>query len=205
MSKKIGTWSQTPGDPQMEGLVLAGLEVSFAEIEDLCQNRWSSEEAGIPADLLDDYECQTPEYRQYSPGDVLKWLRAGLEESTPTWNLIHSYSRSDAIRDGVLVDVTEQARETGFKIPVALTRAVWDEHVKVSPKVVAQDERGRLHDILFCLYVAIGKTGLDADTVSYQLYVRNTNGKPKLVNLKATCGPGDDLAPAITVLKPMED
>jgi hypothetical protein len=83
MSKKIGTWSQTPGDPQMEGLILAGLEVSFAEIEDLCQSRWSSEEAGVPADLLDGYENQTPEHRQYGPGDVLRWLRAEMEATAP--------------------------------------------------------------------------------------------------------------------------
>jgi hypothetical protein len=42
--------------------------------------------------------------------------------------LISSYARSEseALADGVLVDVTETAREAGFVIPVALTRAAWD-------------------------------------------------------------------------------
>jgi hypothetical protein len=40
--------------------------------------------------------------------------------------LISSYTRSEAFADGVLVDVTETAREAGFVIPVALTRAAWD-------------------------------------------------------------------------------
>ena len=35
--------------------------------------------------------------------------------------LISSYTRSEALADGVLVDVTETAREAGFVIPVALT------------------------------------------------------------------------------------
>jgi hypothetical protein len=38
-------------------------------------------------------------------------------------DLIHSYSRAEAIADGVLVDVTPVAREAGIRFPVALTRA----------------------------------------------------------------------------------
>ena len=40
-------------------------------------------------------------------------------------DLIHSYSRAQAIEDGVLVDVSETAREAGFTVPVAITRAAW--------------------------------------------------------------------------------
>ena len=32
-------------------------------------------------------------------------------------DLIHSYSRAEAIADGVLVDVTKPASEAGFKVP----------------------------------------------------------------------------------------
>jgi hypothetical protein len=39
-------------------------------------------------------------------------------------DLIHSYSRAQAIAAGVLVDVTPTAHEVGFRFPVALTRAV---------------------------------------------------------------------------------
>jgi hypothetical protein len=35
------------------------------------------------------------------------------------------YSRQQAIEDGVLADVTETAREVGFRIPVTFTAAVW--------------------------------------------------------------------------------
>ena len=35
------------------------------------------------------------------------------------------YTRQQAIEDGVLVDVSELAQKNGFKIPVAVTRAVW--------------------------------------------------------------------------------
>jgi type I site-specific restriction endonuclease len=34
--------------------------------------------------------------------------------------IIYSYTRKQAIADGVLIDVTELAKEAGFKCPVAL-------------------------------------------------------------------------------------
>jgi hypothetical protein len=49
------------------------------------------------------------------------------------FDLIHAYTRADAIRDGVLIDVSAVAREAGFKFPVALTAAVWERCVTVPP------------------------------------------------------------------------
>jgi hypothetical protein len=57
-------------------------------------------------------------------------------------DLIHRYSRTDAIRDGVLIDVSAVAREAGFKYPVALTVAAWARCVAVPPGVLCQDEAG---------------------------------------------------------------
>jgi hypothetical protein len=48
-------------------------------------------------------------------------------------DLISAYSRSEALADGLLVDVTETAREAGFLYPVALTRAAWELCVALSP------------------------------------------------------------------------
>jgi hypothetical protein len=59
-------------------------------------------------------------------------------------DLIHRYTRADAIRDGVLIDVSVVAREAGVRYPVALTRAVWERCVAVPPGVLCQDEAGRL-------------------------------------------------------------
>ena len=60
----------------------------------------------------------------------------------PKWDLIFSYTRAQAIEDGVLVDVTETAKEAGFRIPVALTQSVWAEYVAVPEGVEGQDEEG---------------------------------------------------------------
>jgi len=37
--------------------------------------------------------------------------------------VIHAYTRADAIADGAIVDVSAAAREAGIRHPVALTRA----------------------------------------------------------------------------------
>jgi hypothetical protein len=77
-----------------------------------------------------------------------------LDPEDPFGPVIHSYSRAEALEDGALIDVTSMAREAGFRIPVALTRAVWESYVTVPPKVVAQDEPGRLWDILWMASLA---------------------------------------------------
>ncbi len=38
---------------------------------------------------------------------------------------ISIYTRAQALDDGFLVDVSELAKEAGFRFPVALTRAAW--------------------------------------------------------------------------------
>jgi hypothetical protein len=63
-------------------------------------------------------------------------------------DLIHAYTRADALRDGVLIDVSAVAREAGIRYPVALTRTVYERCLRVPPGVPCQDESGRLWDVL---------------------------------------------------------
>ena len=121
-------------------------------------------------------------------------------------DLIHSYSRAQAIADGVLIDVSATAREAGIRYPVALTRAAWERCVTVPPGVRCQDQAGRLWDILWLLRLAIGRGG-DGPEVRFDVHVRSDNRErtPPLVRLKALCGPDDDGSPCITVLLPEED
>jgi hypothetical protein len=121
-------------------------------------------------------------------------------------HLIHRYTRAEAIADGVLVDVTETAKEAGIKYPVALTRAVWERCVAVPPGVAGQDEPGRLWDILWMLRCAIRRSD-GGPTLPFALHVRNDNRErtPPLVRLKALCGPGDGGEPVITLMMTDED
>src|SRR5947199_10009976 len=120
-------------------------------------------------------------------------------------DIIHRYTRAQAIADGVLVDVTATPREAGIRYPVALTRAAWERCVRVPPGVACQDEAGRLWDVLFLLALAARRGGGSA--VHFAVHVRNDNRDrtPPLVRLKALCGPGDDGEPALTLMLPDED
>ncbi len=129
------------------------------------------------------------------------------QEEPLTPPLIFSYTRAQAITDGVLVDVTGFAKTAGFKIPVAVTAAVWAECVRVPDGVMAQDETGRLWDVLHMLRFGIARASGTGPELLFQLHVRNDNseGEPPLVTLKAVCGPNDDGSPCVTVMLPEED
>ena len=121
--------------------------------------------------------------------------------------VVYAYTRAQAVADGVQVEVTKTAQEAGIKFPVFITRTVYDSYVTVPPGVNAQDEAGRLWDIVWMLGFAIRKAGNHSSRMPFALYVRNDNRRPKLIKLIATCGPldMDDPQPAITVMMPDED
>jgi hypothetical protein len=121
-------------------------------------------------------------------------------------DLIHTYSRAQALADGVLIDVSETAREVGIRYPVALTAAAWERCVAVPPGVACQDEAGRLWDVVYLLRCAAGRCG-GGPELRFGVHVRNGNrdGTPPLVRLKAVCGPDDAGVPCITVMLPEED
>ena len=121
--------------------------------------------------------------------------------------VIYAYTRSQAIADGFQVEVSNVAREAGITYPVFLTRTVYDNYVIVPPGVTAQDEAGRLWDIVWILHFALRKANPDQTRLPVVLYVRNDNKRARLIKLIATCGPidMDDPQPAITVMMPDED
>ncbi len=122
------------------------------------------------------------------------------------WNPIYSYSRAQALKDGVLVNAGELAKEAGFTFPIALTAAVHAAYVKVPDEVYGQDESGRLWDILSMLRFAIKKQTANGPICRFQLYAANNDDYPaELITLKAHCGPGDNLEPVLTIMLPNED
>lgn len=121
-------------------------------------------------------------------------------------DVIYAYTRAQALSDGVLVDVTETAKEAGIRYPTAVTSAVWAVYVRVPEEVPWQDEQGRLWDVLWMLRIAASLSNDSlTDVLLYRLCVQNDESEPKEVTLKAVCGPGDDLEPVITIMLPDED
>ena len=129
------------------------------------------------------------------------------QNESPFGEVIYSYTRAQAVADGVQVEVSKVAAEAGIRFPVFLTRTVYDAFVTVPPGVTAQDEAGRLWDIVWMTRFAIMRARPAVNRLPVALYVRNDNRAARLVKLIATCGPLDidDPQPAITVMMPGED
>ncbi len=123
---------------------------------------------------------------------------------------IHGYTRRQAIDDGFLVDVSETAREAGFSVPVAMTRAAWADCVEWteadSKRQIHQDESGRLWDVLWMTWNYARRNGSYITRVQLYRVPRGGRGiRPRLTFLKAVIGPGDDGEPVITICMPDED
>lgn len=126
-------------------------------------------------------------------------------------DVIFTYSRAQAIEDGVLIDITTNANKAGFKIPVAVTDTVWNKYIvwtdKDTQQQTIQHLNGRLWDVLSMLRFAITKAQNTA-CVFYKLNVVPRDGKSnkaKLAQLKAVIGAGDNGETVITIMLPNED
>ena len=89
---------------------------------------------------------------------------------------------------------------------MAVTTRVVTE-VIIPPDEVSewQDNLGRLRDLLVCLRYAIGRSPDPTTELTFKMDVMDDPKRRKTITLKATCGPGDDLEPVITVMFPDED
>ncbi|NDP47164.1 MAG: hypothetical protein GZ085_02010 [Sulfuriferula multivorans] len=127
--------------------------------------------------------------------------------------VVHAYSRAQAIEDGILIDVTEAAKEALFVVPVALSLAAWTDCVKWTDKdgqrQPHQDEDWRLWDVLFMANLAVARNRLGLGWTLKFLVSRIPRGgkawRPRLVDLVCAIGPGDSGEPVITIMLPGEN
>lgn len=116
-------------------------------------------------------------------------------------DVIFSYSRANAIDDGVLVELPQDlCKEAGFVVAsVAVTDTVWSVISTIPP---GQDLTGRIWDVLNMLRFEIKQT--------------RTNNGPELLfdvhlegseptRLKCHSGPGDNGEHVLTIMLPHED
>ena len=133
-------------------------------------------------------------------------------ETTLFGDVIYSYPRAQAIADGVLVDVSETAREAGFQWPVAMTDTAWQDCVAWSEAdnvaQASQDESGRLWDVLTMAPHAIRRHRTGGERLGFKLLRIPRDGqsrRARMTLLKLLVGPGDSGEPVVTILLPNED
>ena len=71
--------------------------------------------------------------------------------------IIFAYTRAQAIADGVLIDITDEAKACGFQIPVAITATLFHRYVAVGKDLeeYGQSTQARLQDVLTVLFFRI--------------------------------------------------
>ena len=119
-------------------------------------------------------------------------------------DIVSSYTRAQAIQDGILIDVSTTAREAGFRWPMAITSAAWHASIAVNKSDIGQDEQGRLWDVLSVLRYQSRDAGYEP-TVYFEVLIAKGGKRPEPIRLKAHCGAGDELEPVITIMLPEED
>jgi hypothetical protein len=111
---------------------------------------------------------------------------------------IYSYSRRQAIEDGVLVDLTQwEIIRKHWKIHMACTDTVWNI-IDAAVKQHGKDLAGVLHDISMMAKIQIPHQ--NGDTLHFQCIVG-----PVKHDFKLHCGPGDGPIPVLTLMLPHED
>lgn len=66
------------------------------------------------------------------------------------FEVVASYTRKEAIADGVQVRIPDKIRkEAGIRWPVFVTDTVWDRYLKVPAGMRLQDMDGRIWDMLY--------------------------------------------------------
>ncbi len=128
--------------------------------------------------------------------------------------VIHTYSRKEAIEDGFLIDVNHLAKTKGFKCNVCVTSAVWSKINSIPERFSHQDVAGRLWDILNVLYYRARVSG--SAVIEFKVYmphevhVAGQDGPDRKdvveeLNLVSVAGPGDERELVITIRLPGED
>lgn len=125
------------------------------------------------------------------------------------FDLVFSYTRREAIDDGVLMDAGAMAQEAGFKVSVALSARVWATCVSWSlDECAPQDESGRLWDVLWMASLAARTAARRGDSGRFEFEVRvvpRGRRRPQLTRLALVLGPGDQGECVATILMPDED
>lgn len=127
-------------------------------------------------------------------------------------DIISVYSRSDALRDGVLIEADPAlCREAGILWPVAITDHLWGyvspDNLEAMP---GQSVTGRLWDLLWVFRsTAKSPQWKGADRLRFRVVFQMKTGKTRprreTVTVIGACGPGDDGEPVITLMLPEDD
>ena len=122
------------------------------------------------------------------------------------FEVVHRYTRAQALADGVLVDVTAQARACGFTVPVAMTGTLFadvERWAERSDWGNGEPTAEQFVQWLLCFACETirASRGVGADRLPLPL--AHFAGCPKSAVIHM--GPGDEAEPVLTIMYPGEE
>ncbi len=123
-----------------------------------------------------------------------------METNSPFGEVIYSYSRAQAIADGVLVDLSQfQTIREHWITPVACTDTVWCS-IEYAVQQHGKDFEGIMHDISVVAKLAIRRAAPGQAMIHFTVVIGRATK-----SLKLHIGPGDTAEPVLTIMLPHED
>lgn len=122
--------------------------------------------------------------------------------------IISSYSRAQAIEDGVLIDLSDIACPLFWTWPVACTAAVWQQLVACGVDPEKEAEGGetysrRAKQLIVCSWEAARAQRHDGERSDILQFFADTDAGS--TNVWARVTPGDDGKPVLTIMLISED
>ncbi|TGK12926.1 DUF6573 family protein [Leptospira stimsonii] len=126
------------------------------------------------------------------------------------FEIIDSYTRAEAIKDGGLIDLSSgefaHLVKRIYKYPLAATAGVWHE---IRWIVEISNDQVLFENVIEVMLKAtiLNKTKIideSSHLFRLNLSIPELPG-PSFRDFKIICGPGDDLTPVLTILLPEED
>jgi len=123
------------------------------------------------------------------------------------FEVVSRYTRAEAIADGVLIDISEMAREAGIKFPTAITAKAYQEYIVPHDDVRAMGEceTGRLWDTLMMLRLYAKNGGRVIKFPVIYSFAAPSKEFRCTKELIAVCGSGDTPEAVITLMALGED
>lgn len=125
-------------------------------------------------------------------------------------SLLRFGTRAQAVEDGMLMDVTAAAQDTGLRVPVGMSAAAYNNTVTWTDQdckrqVFQQQEERLLEVIEMAAIRAQEQPNRDRILFNVRLVPRDGHTvRPKPILLKLVAGRGDHGEPVVTILMPDE-
>jgi hypothetical protein len=139
------------------------------------------------------------------PGGTTEEIAMDMQPHTEhaTLHIASRYTRTQALEDGDLVDITEAAEQLGIRLRVAISREAWNLCVATTPAAekAGHHERRRLHDVVSMLHWAM-RQSVAGRELAFEVRCITTSLRDTCIPLRAIYGLGEDCRPAMTLVLP---